>query len=195
MTRALDVILGGLALVVASPFLLVAALVVRLSSRGGALFRQTRVGLHGREFEILKLRTMRATGTGPAVTTTADPRITRFGAWLRSSKLDELPQLVNVLRGEMSLVGPRPEVPEYVCGWPPEVRDVVLSVRPGITDPASVEFRREAEILAAVPDPEDYYLAVVVPRKLEMYVEYVRARSLTGDLRVLARTALATIGR
>lgn len=191
--RLIDVLVAGIGLVLTSPILVVVGVLVRLESRGGALFRQARVGLHGREFEILKFRSMRVEIDGPAVTSALDPRITRLGEFLRSTKLDELPQLLNVLRGDMSLVGPRPEVPRYVAHWPKEARDVVLSVRPGITDPASVKFRREAELLAKAPDPEQYYIDVLIPQKLALYVEYVRTRSSLGDLRILASTLRTTV--
>lgn len=188
MKRALDVVGATLALVVSSPVLLVAALAVRLSSTGPVLFRQERVGRGSQVFAILKLRTMRTGSVGAAVTVGQDPRITRVGRWLRSTKLDELPQLWNVLRGDMSLVGPRPEVPQYVAMWPADARDIILSVRPGITDPASIEFRREAEDLAEAADPEQHYVDVVLPRKVDLYCAYVGSRTLRGDLAILGRT-------
>lgn len=188
MKRALDVVGATLALVVSSPVLLVAALAVRLSSTGPVLFRQERVGRGSQVFAILKLRTMRTGSVGAAVTVGQDPRITRVGRWLRSTKLDELPQLWNVLRGDMSLVGPRPEVPQYVAMWPADARDIILSVRPGITDPASIEFRREAEDLAEAADPEQHYVDVVLPRKVDLYRAYVGSRTLRGDLAILGRT-------
>lgn len=195
MKRLLDVVASAVGLVVASPLMLIAALAVRLESRGPVIFRQERVGRYGKSFIILKVRTMRADASGAQVTSGRDPRITRSGRWLRSTKLDELPQLVNVLRGEMSLVGPRPEVPEYVAQWPDTARDLVLSVRPGITDPASIEFRREAEELAEVDDPERHYVDVILPRKVSLYCDYVRARSLRGDIRIIVRTLRAVTDR
>lgn len=192
MKRALDLVLSAIALVVASPVMLVVALAVRLDSRGGALFRQTRVGRGGREFAILKFRSMRP-GDGPQVTAAGDPRITRLGAFLRSTKLDELPQLVNVLRGDMSLVGPRPEVPRYVAHWPKAEKAIVLSVRPGITDPAAVRFRREAELMAEAADPEGFYIQELIPEKLSLYVDYVQSRSTWGDVRILLSTFRATM--
>ena len=188
MKRLLDVVASAGGLVLASPLLLVAAMAVRLETSGPVIFRQVRVGRNGRTFEILKFRTMRTGVPGPQVTSGDDPRLTRSGRWLRSTKIDELPQLLNVLRGEMSLVGPRPEVPKYVALWPAEARDVVLSVRPGITDPASIVFRREAEELAAVEDPERHYVETILPRKVSMYCEYVRGRSIRGDVRILTAT-------
>ncbi|GGO92527.1 glycosyl transferase [Nocardioides phosphati] len=194
MKRVLDVVIAGVGLVVASPVMVVLALAVALTSPGGALFRQVRVGREGEEFEILKFRSMRLGEPGIEVTAGGDPRITLVGAVLRSTKLDELPQLINVLRGEMSLVGPRPEVPKYVAHWPADIRREVLSVRPGITDPASLTFRREEEILAEADDPERAYLEEVMPQKLALYVDYVRNQTITGDLGILLGTVKATVG-
>lgn len=191
--RAVDVVLAGILLAVCWPVLLLVALAVRLSSPGTVFFRQERVGRGGTRFRIHKFRTMRIDLPGPDITAASDARVTRVGRMLRSTKLDEVPQLLDVLAGDMSLVGPRPELPRYVALWPAPARDVVLSVRPGITDPAAVAFRREAEELARVPDSEQYYVSVVTPRKLEMYVDYVRNRSLAGDLRVMARTITAIV--
>jgi lipopolysaccharide/colanic/teichoic acid biosynthesis glycosyltransferase len=188
MKRMLDVFGAVIGLIITSPVLLAGALAVRLESGPPVIFRQERVGMAGRTFEILKLRTMSAELSGSQITTKRDPRITRSGRWLRSTKLDELPQLWNVLRGDMSIVGPRPEVPKYVACWPEQARDLVLSVRPGITDPASIEFRREAEELAAVANPEQHYVDVILPRKLQLYCDYVSTRSFFGDLRILVRT-------
>lgn len=188
MKRLVDLFAAAIGMVIASPLLVIAAVAVRLTSPGPAIFRQERVGRGGDTFEILKLRTMRSGAPGVAVTSGGDPRITKVGRWLRSTKLDEMPQLVNVLRGDMSLVGPRPEVPEYVAKWPEEARSEILSVRPGITDPASIAFRREAEELGEAPDPERHYVDVILPRKVEMYRDYVRTRSVAGDLKIILRT-------
>lgn len=198
MTRVVDIAIAGVATVMLSPLLLVVAVLVRIDSRGPVLFRQQRVGKGGAPFEILKFRTMadRSELTpGPQVTTANDPRITRVGRLLRSAKLDELPQLFNVLRGDMCLVGPRPEVPHYAAFWTDEQRATILSIRPGITDPASLAFRRESELLAKQSDPEGYYVAVLLPRKAEMYVRYVRERSLWVDLRILMLTVRAVVVR
>ena len=137
---------------------------------------------------------MRTGTTGLSVTVGGDARTTRVGRWMRSTKLDELPQLINVIRGEMSLVGPRPEVPLYVALWPEDVQRKVLSVRPGITDPASIVFCREEEFLAAAADPERAYMEEVMPQKLALYLDYVGTRSFLGDLRILFGTARATVG-
>lgn len=194
MKRLLDVVASAVGLVVTSPVLLIAAVAVRLESKGPVIFRQERVGQFGRPFEILKFRTMRTGASGAQVTTGGDPRITRTGHWLRSTKIDEIPQLLNVLRGEMSLVGPRPEVPKYVEQWPEDARHLVLSVRPGITDPGSIEFRREAEELAVVADSERHYVDEILPRKVALYCDYVRTRSFRGDLRILAATLRSVAG-
>ena len=163
---------------------------IKLESPGPVFFRQARVGRHGRVFRIHKFRTMRvdAESMGPQVTVGADPRITRAGAFLRAHRLDELPQFLDVLAGDMSLVGPRPDVPRYVDQWPPALRERVLAVRPGITDPASLEFRGEAEILARAADPEREYLEVVLPAKLRASADYADRATFWTDLRVLART-------
>src|SRR5262249_17896216 len=156
---------------------------------GPVLFVQERVGRDGRSFGLLKIRTMvaDATARGPGLTMAGDPRVTRVGAWLRRRKLDELPQLVNVVRGDMSLVGPRPELPRYVAGYSARER-AVLRVRPGLTDPASLAFVDEAAVLARFDDPERAYVAVVLPRKLSLSLAYLERRTLRSDLGVLART-------
>lgn len=188
--RLFDVLAAGIGLVLLSPLLLLIAVWVKRDSPGPVLFRQERVGRHGRPFLIHKFRTMRVE-PGPLITIGQDPRITRSGAWLRASKLDELPQLWDVLRGAMSLVGPRPEVPRYVALYPPDLREKVLSVRPGITDPASLAFRNEAELLAAAGDPEREYVEVILPAKLALSVRYAAEASLATDLRLV----LQTLGR
>jgi len=193
--RVLDLLVAALALVLTAPFFVLIALCVRLDSPGPVLFRQVRIARGGVPFEILKFRTMRVepAGVGPLITAAGDRRITRFGALLRKTKLDELPQLVNVLKGDMSLVGPRPEVPKYVALYPAEVRDVVLSVRPGITDEASIEFRDESALLAGAEDVEATYVRDILPRKLQVYVRYAREHTLMGDLRILAHTVRALL--
>jgi lipopolysaccharide/colanic/teichoic acid biosynthesis glycosyltransferase len=190
--RLFDVLLSAFGLVLLSPLLLLAAVWIKLDSAGPVLFRQERVGRYGRTFMIHKFRTMRVDNAGPQITVGADPRITRSGRWLRASKLDELPQLWDVLRGAMSFVGPRPEVPRYVALYPADVREVVLSVRPGITDPASLQFRKESELLACAVDPEREYVEVVMPAKLALSRRYVEQASLSGDIRLIVST-LATL--
>jgi lipopolysaccharide/colanic/teichoic acid biosynthesis glycosyltransferase len=166
------------------------ALVIRFDSPGPIFFRQVRVGRFGHEFRIHKFRTMHhdARAAGPLFTVSGDPRITRVGHWLRRTKLDELPQLLDVLAGDMSLVGPRPEVPHYVAMYPDGLRDRILSVRPGITDEASLAFRHESDLLAATTDPEADYVGLVLPAKLAIYRRYVDQHSMAGDIGILLRT-------
>jgi lipopolysaccharide/colanic/teichoic acid biosynthesis glycosyltransferase len=185
--RAVDLALSLLGLVLVWPLMLAAALWVRLDSPGPAFFRQERVGRHGRPFHILKFRTMRQNPAGPQITVGADPRITRSGRVLRAAKLDELPQLFNVLKGEMSFVGPRPEVPRYVALYTEEERRV-LALRPGITDLASIKYRHEAEILARSPDPERTYVEEVMRDKLRINLDYAAQASWRTDLGVILRT-------
>lgn len=193
MKRVLDVMIAAAALLLLWPVMVIVAVAVLVDSGGPVYFRQDRVGFGGRVFRIRKFRTLRTGPAGPLVSPSGDPRVTRVGAVLRRTKLDELPQLLDVIEGRMSLVGPRPEVPRYVALWPEDLRDVILSVRPGITDPASVAFRHESEVLAAAPDPEHFYVEVLLPEKARMYAEYVRTQSLAGDVRVIRDTLRALI--
>ncbi len=188
--RAFDIVVAGLGLLLLSPLLAAVGLWVRLDSPGPALFRQERVGRFGRSFRIHKFRTMvdGAPTLGPAITVGADARITRAGAWLRARKLDELPQLIDVLAGSMSLVGPRPELPRYVALYPAALRDKVLSVRPGITDPVSLQMADESARLAHAADPEREYVEVLLPAKLREAAAYAERATLWSDLQVLART-------
>lgn len=186
--RIFDVILSAAGLLLLSPLLLALGLLVKLTSRGPALYRQDRVGRAGRIFRIAKFRTMfDATTRGPLITSTGDPRITPAGKFLRQYKLDELPQLWNVLLGEMSLVGPRPEVPDYVSAYSPDQRRV-LSVRPGITDPASVAYRHEEELLGLQSDPDRFYRDRVLPDKLNLNLQYLNNISLLRDLSLVLQT-------
>lgn len=193
--RSFDIVVAAVGLVLCAPLLLLVALAIRLEDGGPVLFRQERTGRRGRPFHIHKFRSMRAAAAGPEVTADTDDRITRVGRFLRASKLDELPQLYDVLLGRMSLVGPRPEVRRYVDCWPSVARWRILSVRPGITDPASIAYRHESAELARADRPEEYYVSVVLPRKVELYVRYVETRSFVGDLLILARTVQAVLGR
>lgn len=192
--RLLDVVAASVGLLLLAPLLGVIALWVRSDSEGPALYRQTRVGRGGVHFQILKFRSMTCAHSpaagAPQVTTSSDPRITRAGRILRRFKLDELPQLINVMRGDMSLVGPRPEVPQYVDLYPADARSEILSVRPGITDEAAIEFSDEGTILAASADPERTYVEDILPRKIQHYRLYVRNQSLAGDLGIILRTLL-----
>lgn len=196
MKRAFDIVASACALIVLSPLLAAIAALVALGSSGGAFFRQVRVGLNGREFRLLKFRSMRpgSEAKGQLTVGGRDPRITRFGYFLRKSKLDELPQLFNVLRGDMSIVGPRPEVPRYVALYNEEQRQV-LSVRPGLTSLASIAYINENEVLGRASDPERAYVEEVMPAKLALDLHYVRERSIALDLRIIARTALKLFNR
>jgi lipopolysaccharide/colanic/teichoic acid biosynthesis glycosyltransferase len=193
--RVLDVALSAAGLIALAPVLLVLAALVRLTSPGPAIFRHARVGQHGRPFTVLKLRTMttRPDASRGAFDAGDRSRVTGVGRILRATKLDELPQLWNVIRGDMSLVGPRPEVRRWVDAYP-ERWALVHTVRPGITDPASILYRHEEALLAAAADPEDLYRRVVLPEKLGLYEDYVRTRSLAGDVGILVRT-MAALGR
>jgi lipopolysaccharide/colanic/teichoic acid biosynthesis glycosyltransferase len=193
--RAFDLLISATLLAAfALPMLLIAAW-VKLDSPGPALFRQVRVGRHGALFTIHKFRTMAHAAGGLGLTVGQDARITRAGQMLRRLKLDELPQLWDVLRGAMSLVGPRPDLPSYVADYPADLRERVLRVRPGITDPASLAFRNEAELLAQAPDPERAYRERILPAKLKLSADYADRATLWTDLRLIARTALLLLGR
>lgn len=186
--RLFDLLVAAVALILLMPLLAVVAVAVRLDSPGPVFFRQERVGRHGVPFRIHKFRTMRDGAPGLALTVGADPRITRVGAFLRRTRIDELPQLIDVLQGTMSLVGPRPEVPRYVAHYPPALKARALAVRPGITDPSSLEFMDEAALLARAADPEREYIEVILPAKLQRAAEYAEQATLWSDLAVLLRT-------
>lgn len=188
--RAFDLVAAAIGLVLFGLPMIAIAAWIRADSPGPVFFRQERVGRHGRVFRIHKFRTMTADAEarGLQLTVGADARVTRAGAWLRARRLDELPQFLDVLAGDMSLVGPRPDVPRYVALWPAALRERVLAVRPGITDPASLEFRDEAALLAQAADPEREYLEVILPRKLARAAEYADHASLWSDLAVIGRS-------
>lgn len=191
MKRAFDIVASAFGLLLAAPVVAVLGVWVMLDSRGGIFYRQTRVGRHGRPFQLLKLRSMdprRAPAEQREITLgEADPRITRPGRFIRRTKLDELPQLWNVLTGDMSLVGPRPEVPRYVAMYTQEQREV-LRVRPGLTDPASIEAFDEPAMLAAAEDPERCYVEEILPKKVAAQLEYARHASLWTDIGVILNT-------
>jgi len=192
--RLMDWLITLALLPVALPLMAAIALWVRLDSPGPALFRQERVGRGGRLFRIHKFRTMRLhDDSGPQITASGDARITRAGRWLRRSKLDELPQLIDVLAGDMSLVGPRPEVPRYMALYPDEARRRILSVRPGITDRAAIGFRDEERLLADSDNPERTYVEQIMPIKQRLYLDYVAHHSIGGDLRILLATVRSVI--
>lgn len=190
MPHAVDRVVAGVALVLLAPLLALIAVAIRATSPGPALFRQQRVGLGGRPFAMLKFRTMHvdAERRGGALTVGArDPRVTPLGAFLRRHKLDELPQLVNVVQGTMRLVGPRPEVQQFVRLYTPAQR-AVLEVRPGITDPASVRFFREQELLGAADDPRRLYIDEIMPAKIALNLEYLGRRTWRTDAAVVLQT-------
>lgn len=184
-----DAVFGLTGFVVLLPALAAIGLAIRLTSRGPALFRQERVGKDGKPFQILKFRTMvaQAEEQGLKITVGDDPRVTPLGSFLRRFKLDELPQIINILKGEMSFVGPRPEVPRYVALYDEDQRRV-LTIRPGVTDLASIKFRRESEILGRSEDPEKTYIEEIMPQKLAINLEYVDQASLSYDLKLIAMT-------
>ncbi len=190
--RSVDIALAGLLLVLALPFLAIAAIIIKLDSEGPVIFRQVRMGLRFRRFQLLKMRTMKTSIGGPAYTLGADERITRPGRWLRYFKFDELPQLWNVVCGDMSLVGPRPVVPELAFEFKRSY-DLLLEARPGLTDPATLKYCRETEILALVPDPLEYFKTVVTPDKLRISQAYQQRANLWTDLGVMAGTAAALL--
>lgn len=193
MKRLFDVGVSAVALILTSPIVLAAAVASKVDSPGPAFYVATRVGIGGRTFRIFKIRTMRVSAGGPGVTAGDDPRITRVGRFLRRTKIDELPQLLNVLVGDMSLVGPRPEDPAYVSLYTPEQRGV-LSMRPGITGPAVLDFIDEEEVLRG-GDAEATYVKTVMPQKLAADLQYVRSASFTGDLRLIGRTFATLLKR
>ena len=196
--RVFDLLGASLALLLLTPLMGIVALWIKLDSAGPVFFRQQRVGRHGVPFSIHKFRTMRTLSEGTEglpLTVGDDPRITRAGRFLRRTRLDELPQFIDVLQGTMSLVGPRPEVPRYVALYPPALRDRALAVRPGLTDPASLAFIDEAALLAAAADPEREYVERILPVKLQRAAQYAESASLGTDLAVLARTVWALLRR
>jgi lipopolysaccharide/colanic/teichoic acid biosynthesis glycosyltransferase len=195
--RLFDLLVAGGALLLLLPLFAALALAIKLDSPGPVFFRQERVGRHGRLFRIHKFRSMvaDAPARGPEVTVGRDARITRIGHHLRDHRLDELAQLIDVLRGDMSLVGPRPEVPRYVAHYPPALREQVLAVRPGITDPASLEHLDEAALLAGATDPEREYIERILPRKLARQAAYAAHATLRSDLGVILRTLRLLIAR
>lgn len=196
MKRFFDLLFSALALIVLMPIMLLVALWVSLDSKGGPFFKQHRVGRDRRQFKLLKFRSMKVEGEelGQLTTAKVSSRITTPGRFIRKTKLDELPQLINVLKGDMSLVGPRPEVPRYVDYYNEQQLEV-LSVRPGITSRASVLYFTEEQELSASPEPEILYLNTIMPKKLELDLEYVNNKSPFKDLKILWATALRLLKR
>ena len=189
MKRLFDVVASGFGLIVLSPLFLVLAIWIKCDSKGPVFYRQVRVGRGNKDFRIFKFRSMRVGADKGSLVTIGghDPRVTRSGYFIRKFKFDELPQLINVLVGDMSLVGPRPEVRHYVNYWTPEQMHV-LDVRPGITDPASIKFRNENELLEQAEDPEKYYIEVIMQEKIRLYLEYVEKLSFMYDLGLIFKT-------
>lgn len=191
--RTAEIAFAAAGLALTAPVLGAIAVAIVVTDGPPVFFRQERVGLNGSRFRIHKFRTMTVDHGGPTVSAAGDSRITGVGRCLRKSKLDELPQLIDVVVGSMSIVGPRPEVPEYVEKWPTGTAPMILSVRPGITDPASVKYRNEAELLAQADDAAAYYENVLLPAKAQMYVDYVRDRSFVGDMKIVGQTLVAVL--
>jgi len=192
--RAFDFICASVGLVVLSPVFLLVAIIIKLDSKGPVFFRHERVGWHGKLFKIHKFRSMyvEQTPSDLHITPANDPRVTRTGRWLRKWKIDELPQLIDVFCGQMSLVGPRPSNIKYVSQYPETVKKIILSVKPGITDMASVCFRNEGELLIKNSAcPEEIFFKEILPRKLKLQVEYVKRQSFWLDLRIILRTLVA----
>ena len=194
MKRIFDIVASGCGLILLSPLFLVLAIWIKLDSKGPVFYRQVRVGRNNMDFRIFKFRSMRdGSDRGSLVTIGGhDSRITRSGFILRKFKLDELPQLINVFAGDMSLVGPRPEVRHYVDFWTPEQMHV-LDVRPGITDPASIKFRNENDLLDKADNPEEYYINVIMQEKIRLYLEYVENHSLWYDIKLIFKTIIVVL--
>lgn len=194
MKRIFDVTASGLGLLLLSPLFLIVAIWIRLDSPGPVFYRQTRVGRYNKDFRLLKFRSMRVGSDKKGLITVGgrDPRVTRSGYWIRKYKLDELPQLINVFKGDMSLVGPRPEVRKYVDLYTPEQLHV-LDVRPGITDMASIRYRNENELLEQAADPEQFYRDTVMQDKLRINLEYVSDHSFFKDIRIILKTFKAVV--
>lgn len=192
--RLLDIAASGLGLLLCSPIFLILAIWIKLDSTGPVFYRQVRVGRGNRDFRIYKFRSMRiGSDKGSLITVGGhDSRITRSGYFIRKYKFDELPQLINVFKGDMSLVGPRPEVRRYVDMYTPEQLHV-LDVRPGITDPASIKYRNENELLEQAADPEQYYISVIMPDKLRLNLEYAANQSFFEDIRLIFATFRAIV--
>ena len=196
LKRIFDILVSFVGLVILSPLFIVLAIVIVSDSKGPVFFKQTRVGRNGVPFKIYKFRTMieDAEAKGMQLTVGDDSRITNVGAFLRKTKIDELPQLINVLKGEMSFVGPRPEVPKYVELYTEDQRQVLM-VRPGITDLASIEYRNESALLATTDNPEKVYLEEIIPGKLELNRKYIVNMSLAIDMRIIMRTISAILSQ
>lgn len=194
MKRLCDILLSGVGLIMLSPLLIVVAIWIKLDSAGPVFYRQVRVGRHNKDFRIYKFRSMYVDSDKRGLITIGghDPRVTRAGYYIRKAKIDELPQLINVFLGDMSFVGPRPEVRKYVDMYTAEQLHV-LDIRPGITDAASIKYRNENEILEKQADPEQYYIDVIMQDKLRINLNYVAHHSLLGDLKLILNTFIAIV--
>ena len=193
MKRAFDFILSLIGLILLSPIFLIISLLIALSSKGGVFYKQTRVGKDNIDFKVYKFRSMIVDADKKGLLSIGkdgrDPRVTKIGYILRKYKLDELPQLINVLKGDMSLVGPRPEVRKYVDLYDDKQKEI-LKVRPGITDIASITFKNENDLLSQSPNPEDYYIQEIMPKKISLSLEYVKTRTLIKDIKLIFKTIL-----
>ena len=193
MKRAFDFIFSFIGLILLSPIFLIISLLIALSSKGGVFYKQTRVGKDNIDFKVYKFRSMIVDADKKGLLSIGkdgrDPRITKIGYILRKYKLDELPQLINVLKGDMSLVGPRPEVRKYVDLYDDNQKEI-LKVKPGITDIASITFRNENDLLSQSPNPEQYYIQEIMPKKISLSLEYVKTRTLIKDIKLIFKTIL-----
>lgn len=194
MKRLFDIVASACGLILLSPLFFIVSVWIKLDSIGPVFYRQVRVGRYNKDFKIFKFRTMRIGADKGSLVTIGgrDPRVTRIGYYLRKFKIDELPQLINVFIGDMSLVGPRPEVRHYVNYWTPEQLHV-LDVRPGITDPASIKFRNENELMESAEDPESFYINVIMQEKLKLYLEYVHNASFWYDIKLIFKTIYTVV--
>lgn len=194
MKRLFDIVASACGLILLSPLFFIVSVWIKLDSIGPVFYRQVRVGRYNKDFKIFKFRTMRVGADKGSLVTIGgrDPRVTRIGYYLRKFKIDELPQLINVFIGDMSLVGPRPEVRHYVNYWTPEQLHT-LDVRPGITDPASIKFRNENELMESAEDPESFYINIVMQEKLKLYLEYVHNASFWYDIKLIFKTIYTVV--
>lgn len=194
MKRLFDIVASACGLILLSPLFFIVSVWIKLDSIGPIFYRQVRVGRYNKDFKIFKFRTMRVGADKGSLVTIGgrDPRVTRIGYYLRKFKIDELPQLINVFIGDMSLVGPRPEVRHYVNYWTPEQLHV-LDVRPGITDPASIKFRNENELMESAEDPESFYINVIMQEKLKLYLEYVHNATFWYDIELIFKTIYTVV--
>lgn len=194
MKRLFDIVASACGLILLSPLFFIVSVWIKLDSTGPVFYRQVRVGRYNKDFKIFKFRSMRVGADKGSLVTIGghDPRVTRIGYYLRKFKIDELPQLINVFIGDMSLVGPRPEVRHYVNYWTPEQLHV-LDVRPGITDPASIKFRNENELMESAEDPESFYINVIMQEKLKLYLEYVHNASFWYDIKLIFKTIYTVV--